>query len=187
MLCINESDRGAGVRDAAKFHIKIIADAQFPVVVSTGRVVATIVAFGIVLPIAIELLGVRGASPRAVRIQAGFLAGWQRRVSAVEIRRQVAHVTRPVIACIPVRVYDKTFIVIRVHEPSQAQLLLVVGASDLPRFIFGLIQGRQQHRRQDGYDGDHNQQLDKCEACSKGTPRNCQEFDWREPGIRSPW
>ena len=69
MLCINESDRGAGVRDAAKFHIKIIADAQFPVVVSTGRVVATIVAFGIVLPIAIELLGVRGASPWAVRIQ----------------------------------------------------------------------------------------------------------------------
>ena len=41
-----------------------------------------------------------------------------------------------------------------------ADLLLIIDAGDAMGLLFGLSQGRQQHRREDGDNRDHDEQLD---------------------------
>jgi hypothetical protein len=52
----------------------------------------------------------------------------------------------------------------RVHVAGQAQLLVVVQTTDPIGAPFGSAQRRQEHRGQDGDDGNHDQQLDQCET-----------------------
>jgi len=51
-----------------------------------------------------------------------------------------------------------------IHDPGEAQLPVVVQTLNGGRAHLGAAQGRQQHRRQDGDDGNHHQQLDQSET-----------------------
>jgi hypothetical protein len=49
------------------------------------------------------------------------------------------------------------------HPVGEVNLSLIVQALDLPCLGFGSVQGGQEQRRQDGNDGDHDQELDQAE------------------------
>jgi hypothetical protein len=54
--------------------------------------------------------------------------------------------------------------IILLHDPllqTQHDLVGVAQTRGAPGALAGLLQGRHQHRRQDGNDGDHNKQLDQ--------------------------
>ncbi len=47
-------------------------------------------------------------------------------------------------------------VILRVQKAGQGYLLLIAHANNEPGLIFRLAQGREQHRHQDGDDGDHH-------------------------------
>lgn len=59
---------------------------------------------------------------------------------------------------------DVVRVVAGIHDPRQRELTFVVDALDSFRAAFGLSESGQEQRSQNGYDSDHNQQLDECEA-----------------------
>jgi len=65
-------------------------------------------------------------------------------------------------------VHDTVPIVIGIHAPTERELPVVVKALNADGFQFGLAQSRQQHRRQNGDDGDDHQQFNERESALKG-------------------
>jgi len=59
-------------------------------------------------------------------------------------------------------------IVIDIHERAQGQLFIVVEATDLGGLGFSFAQGRQEHRGQNGDDGDDHEQFDEREPWVPG-------------------
>ena len=47
--------------------------------------------------------------------------------------------------------------VVRIHQPSQLQLLEIAHAGDALSLCLGLAQGGKQHAGQNGNDGNHHQ------------------------------
>ena len=63
-------------------------------------------------------------------------------------------------------------VIIGVHDETQLELLKAVQAGRVGGLEFGARQRRQQHGREDRYDGDHHQQFDegktRAAACRQG-------------------
>src|SRR5262245_57347816 len=55
-------------------------------------------------------------------------------------------------------------VVLDIHGGRQAHLLIVAQAGGLPRLLTGLRKDREQNGRQDGDNGDNNEQLDQGET-----------------------
>ena len=60
---------------------------------------------------------------------------------------------------IPAMVILGIIVVVGIHDHRQPDLLVVVEALDRLGLGFGFGEGRQQHRRQDGYDRDDHEQF----------------------------
>ncbi len=61
-------------------------------------------------------------------------------------------------------------VVSRVHLPGFAQLVSIIHALNALGLNFSLAQSRQQHRRQDGDNGDHDQQFDQGKSVGGSNP-----------------
>ena len=70
-------------------------------------------------------------------------------------------------------VAEVALILVCVILPDQPPLLEVVDTHRLQTFLLGLGQGRQQHGRQNGNDGDHHQQLDQRERPDRPKHASC--------------
>ena len=68
-----------------------------------------------------------------------------------------------------VHVDQDVLVVGDIHLPGQTQLLLTVQTHGRGRFGLGLGQRRQQHRRENGDDGNDYQQLDQGEGRGRTT------------------
>src|SRR5215471_16532353 len=64
----------------------------------------------------------------------------------------------------------QVLIIVRIHFPAQGKLLHVIHALDSLGFLLCLTQRRQQHRGEDGYDCDYDQELDQGEAGGGSPP-----------------
>ena len=112
------------------------------------------------MPSHLKLGGGRGADGDGDEGQIGALGGAIVQLADVAEARQQGDVAQsPVGACL---LRNLVIVVARVHVERQAALLHLVHARDLAR----LRQRRQQHRRQDGDDGNHNQQSNQGKAPS---------------------
>ena len=69
-------------------------------------------------------------------------------------------------AVLPEEGREGVVVVAGVHEHGGGDLLELRGAGDLACLLAGLRQGRQQHGRQDGDDGDDDEQLNQGEGSS---------------------
>ena len=58
---------------------------------------------------------------------------------------------------------QRAMVVVHIHAHGQAELTEIIVAGDSLARLFGLAQGRQQHRRQNGDDGDDHKQFDQRE------------------------
>ena len=67
---------------------------------------------------------------------------------------------------IPVRINQAVLVVICIQMDGGNHLFHVIHTSDGLRLLFGGSQSWQQHRRQNGDDGDHHQQFNECECPS---------------------
>ena len=56
-----------------------------------------------------------------------------------------------------------TGIIIAILESRNAELFQIVDAGNAPRFLFRLVQSRQQHPGKDGDDRNHDEELDQGE------------------------
>jgi hypothetical protein len=59
-------------------------------------------------------------------------------------------------------------VVIQVHRLRQPPLLQVADAGGPPGFFLGPSQGRQEHRRKNADNGNHDEQFDQCESALPG-------------------
>ena len=58
---------------------------------------------------------------------------------------------------------QRAVVVVHIHTHGQAELAEIIVAGNSPARLLGLAQSRQQHRRQNGDDGDDHEQFDQRE------------------------
>src|SRR6266403_6421555 len=75
--------------------------------------------------------------------------------------------------------WDAVVIVLGVHDPGKAHLSEIVEAIDALGFGLGLIEGRQQHRCEDGDDRDYYQQFNQSKTDMRTQAR------WLLPGAHN--
>ena len=97
--------------------------------------------------------------------------GWSGRAEGALVGgvRQISGLLQAFPPCVPVSPLRRIFRmqgppapeIPGVHDQQRTTLLQSAGAGRGTRFFPGLVQGRQQHRRQDGDDRNNDQKLDK--------------------------
>ncbi len=90
----------------------------------------------------------------------------------VESVRQVAVVRRKTVV-----------IVVNVHDPRETKLAEIVQTFDRLGLELRLAQRWQKQAREDGDDGDHDQQFDQGESGLAGWPRGERRFDFHHDSL----
>ena len=67
----------------------------------------------------------------------------------------------------PIRPRHRFVVIWCVEKQSESELFVVIDADGLVRFFFGAREGRKKHARENGNDGDDNEEFDQRECATK--------------------